>query len=614
MTLTTIPITHFSRLFLVFILSAAGFGGGFVQAQGDIPAQVLAYADMVLYNGKILTADEGFTVARAVAVRDGKILAIGDTDLILKMAGPKTTRINLEGKTVTPGFIDVHSNGAQGSHGPSGPNWFPYYTQIRFDKVDDGLRMIKAAVEKAPPGEWVFVNPFRTAAAYQLTQEMLDQIAPNHLLLVNLDNAIGLMNSKALSYIPDDAKSGLFRDKDGKPTGKIGGFAYGVLTYEILPYPQGEWLEEMIQKEKRRVAAIHRMGVTSLGARMSGLALTIVRELQRRGDVPMRIRVSTEMSRLNPHTERYLKRMGNLNGVGNEWFKISGMAFGAMDSTAGNAGHWTRTPMRNTEPWYAYGPYGHDKWKESAAGAENWQENSDYRNAYLAGKYGWNMTDVHAQGDGAVELALEIWDKINKETPIRGKAFGIVHGTMRPPDLAKRLAGYDAVLSMAPDYLFRGPRNVEYLEKQYGADAVAGYSPLRDLIDVGLKPVLEVTNTGVMREELDGQPTPDTKLLDNPALYMEAMEVFVTRKNLTTGKVWGQGQRIGRDEALKMATAWAARFYNDGEVMGTIEPGKLADLVILGGDYMTVPEEQISDLPVLKVVVGGKVTYEKPAN
>ncbi len=89
------------------------------------------------------------------------------------------------------------------------------------------------------------------------------------------------------------------------------------------------------------------------------------------------------------------------------------------------------------------------------------------------------------------------------------------------------------------------------------------------------------------------------------------MEAFITRKNNTIGKVVGPNQRITRQEALKMATAWAARFYGDEDIMGTIEPGKLADLVILGGDYMTVPEEKISELPILKVVVGGKIHYEK---
>ena len=96
--------------------------------------------------------------------------------------------------------------------------------------------------------------------------------------------------------------------------------------------------------------------------------------------------------------------------------------------------------------------------------------------------------------------------------------------------------------------------------------------------------------------------------------YLEGMEAFITRKNLTTGRLWGPSQRISREEALRMATIWAARFYDDEKIMGSIEPGKLADLVVLGGDYMTVPEEGISDIPVLKVIVGGKATYERKAN
>lgn len=127
--------------------------------QQSFPPELIpyAYADMVLYNGKVLTADEKFSIAEAVAVRDGKILALDDSDRILKLAGPNTTRIDLEGETLIPGFIDVHAGRFfLGGQGPSGPDYLPNYSQIRFEDLDDGLRKIKEAVEKADPGEWVF--------------------------------------------------------------------------------------------------------------------------------------------------------------------------------------------------------------------------------------------------------------------------------------------------------------------------------------------------------------------------------------------------------------------------------------------------------------------------
>ena len=215
------------------------------------------------------------------------------------------------------------------------------------------------------------------------------------------------------------------------------------------------------------------------------------------------------------------------------------------------------------------------------------------------------MTEFHIQGDGGVELAVEVFDKINQQTPIKGKRFGMVHGLMRPPDLLARLADYDVQLLMNAKYLFRGADTITQLETMYGPDKVAGMSPVRSVIDAGLKPTLELTN---MLSTGGGM---DLSEYYENNFYLQAMEHFITRKNNDTGRVWGPHERITREEALKMATAWAARFYGDEDIMGTIEPGKLADLVVLGGDFMTVPAEQISDLPILKVIVGGKITYEK---
>ncbi len=590
------------RMFVVLIIVACIIPSGSM-GQQSLPPEIIAYADMVLYNGKVLTVDENFTIVQAVAVRDGKILTVGSSDRILQMAGPNTTRIDLEGNTLIPGFIDVHAGRFfLGGHGPGGPSYLPNHSRVRFEDLDDGLRKIKGAVEKADAGEWVFVRAQRTVAAYQLTGQMLDAVAPNNPLLVNLDNTTGFVNRKGMSYLPDDVKTGIYKDRNGEPTGRIAGWAYGVLTYEILPWPEQEALEKMIQNQKEIFKKVNAMGITSIGTSGSGLLITIQRELYMRGELPLRIRLTSEMARQNPNTERYLKRVGNFMDVGDEWFKIAGMVVSSIDGTIGSAGFLTREPKRNMEPWDAMGFYGQNKWREMAEEGKDWREYSDYKNAVLAGKYGWNVTEIHSQGDQAMSLLLEVFDEINKVRPIKGKRFGIVHGSMRPSDLAKKFAAYDAMISHNASYLFYGD-DVVALEKMYGPDRVAGMQPVRDLIDMGFKPILEVADTELTesREALD----------EAQGIYLESMEAFITRKNNTIGKIVGPNQRITRQEALKMATAWAARFYGDEDIMGTIEPGKLADLVILGGDYMTVPEEKISELPILKVVVGGKINYEK---
>ncbi|MBI3939945.1 MAG: amidohydrolase family protein, partial [Acidobacteria bacterium] len=612
--------SHLVQFCSFALLLAFGPGSTTLLPQSDVsvPREVMPYlyVDMILYNGKVLTVDDKFTVGEAVAVRDGKTLAVGSSALIQKMAGPNTVRIDLQGGTLTPGFIDSHANGTQGWHGPSGPSFMKNYKSIscldtgtQKEDFDGCLRKIKDWVDKAPAGEWIFVSLNRTAAAYKFTMPMLDSISGDHPLLCNLGNTAGIVNSKAFAmlndYMSDEyVQSGIFRDKDGKPTGMIAGASYGVMSYEVMPWPTGQWLEEMIQKEILREKFINRMGVTSLGSRMSGLSVQIAREIQNRGIRPLRIRASMELMRLNPRTEQYLRRTGNLMDVGDEWFKIGGATVSSMD---GAQAHNTRKPAREIAAWDAFGPYGMTKWKDMVTPDKDWKKYSDYDNALIAGRYGWNVNDLHIQGDAGLEVLLEIMDKINETNPVKGKHYGTVHGLFRPPDLAKRLAAYDAVMSFSSQYIMRG-NGAENLAKRFGADEVAGMSPIRDLIDVGLKPVMEVNNTaGFLRGRKPGYG----KYLDSQNLFLDSMELFVTRKNNQTGKVWGPNQRVTREEVLKMATSWASRFYGDEKIMGRIEPGKLADYVVLGGDYMTAPEEQISDLPILKVIVGGKVTYDR---
>ncbi|MBI3940425.1 MAG: amidohydrolase family protein [Acidobacteria bacterium] len=587
-------------------------GHSMLLAQADLPPEVLAYADMILYNGKVLTVDEKFTIAQAVAVRDGKFMAIGDTNRILKMAGPGTVRIDLKGGAVTPGFIESHGAGAQGSQGAGGPAYMPNRTSTRCEALDDCLRAIKAWAAKVPPGEWIFMNVFRTAAAYHLTLPLLDEAAPNGPLLVTMDNTTGFVNSKALAtmkdYMSDEyVLSGIFTDKDGKPNGRIAGAAYGVLTYEIIPWPDADRMERMIQREITKERFLNRIGLTVYNTRQGGLPITILREIQRRGQAPMRIRVTSELARLNPRTEGYLKRVGNLMDVGDEWFKIANMTISSIDSNAHNAGMLSRKPMLATESWYAFGPYGQNKFREQVKEGLDWKKYSDYDNAVVAARYGWNVTDLHVKGDGGVELMLEVFDKINQTSPIKGRRFGMAHGIMRPPDLAKRLAEYDTIHAINPSFVFRGDQYSGFLERQYGADAVAGMSPIRGLIDAGLKPVMEVTrvapiiNTGGV---YGGS-------LEKSNFFLESMQLFITRKNDTSGKVYGPNEKATREEVLRMATSWGVRFTGDEKILGTIEPGKLADMVVLDGDYMTVAEDKISTLNILKVIVGGKVTYDR---
>jgi len=208
-----------------------------------------------------------------------------------------------------------------------------------------------------------------------------------------------------------------------------------------------------------------------------------------------------------------------------------------------------------------------------------------------------------------VEILLEAYDQANKLRPVKEGRFGMVHGDMRTPEQIKRLAQYDAMMSTNSKYLFVENSVADIYKITYGADAIHRMWPVRSMIDAGLKPVMENN-----RNWLDPSFSNPNEANRPGFGFLELLEKFVTRTNDTTGEVWGANEKITRQEALWMATNWASRWYFDENIQGTIEPGKLADLVVLGGDYMGVPEDQISDIPVLMTIVGGKVVYEKEGN
>ena len=155
------------------------------QTQPGYPPEVLTFADMILYNGKVLTADDDFTLTEAVAIRDGKFLALGTSRRITQLAGPQTRRIDLQGKTVVPGFIDTHLHGiwvgGKGGVQVSGD-------VIQFESLEAGLQRLKEVVDRTPPGGWIYVNRTpRSEVSYALTRQDLDSVSPHNPVAMSLE-------------------------------------------------------------------------------------------------------------------------------------------------------------------------------------------------------------------------------------------------------------------------------------------------------------------------------------------------------------------------------------------------------------------------------------------
>lgn len=568
--------------------------------QAAVPRELIVYPELIVYNGKIITCDDKESIASAVAIRDGRFLAVGDTDAVLKLAGPDTQKMDLQGKSVVPGFIDTHLHQAfagdvekRGSKG-----------RVTFTDKQSGLQVIRRLVEASPPGEWVTLSVPRNPAFFSISRKDLDAVTPKNpviLMTLGTDTTINTL-ALNLSKIPLDTP-GIGKDPvTGEPDGRLEGFAAGVALYEAQPWPS---FPELVLQQKTMFAKANSEGLTTIMARAGGISISIFKELWIKKELTARVRATHEFMRLNPRGEAYLKRLGNLSGFGDEWFKIIGTTVGPVDGADTEGASLTARPRVRVLEDSAFASLGQNKWLGHGYGgkapnewdevSQNLKENSEWKSVILANRYGWNITSVHSAGDESTRILLKAYEAASKERPLQGR-WGIDHQPMQTPETIRLIKELKVIPSFY--YFTPGGSGMETLVHQYGADRVDGMVPVKTFIKEGIQPVYEA----------------DT--LQYPFFApMYNIELFVTRKNPqakdNSDRVFGRDEKLSRMEALHMLTKWAARYSSEEKLLGTIEPGKLADLVVLGGDFFQVPDDQIFEkLPVLATVLGGKVVYQ----
>ncbi len=566
--------------------------------QASLPAELISYPQIIVYNGKIITCDDEESVVSALAIRDGKFLAVGNDDRVLRLAGPDTEKIDLEGKSVVPGFMDTHLHqafvGNVSKQGDSG--------RITFKDKQSGLEEIRQLIEASPPGQWITLSAPRNPAFFSTTRKDLDPISPNNPLFLVTVGAGVLANTRALelAQIPSDTP-GLVKDPEtGEPTGELVGWAAGIMIYETRPWPP---LRDLIPRQKQLFAKMNAEGLTTIIARAEGLSVSVFRELWLSKELTARVRVAHEFLRMNPNGEAFLRRLGNLSGFGDEWFKIIGTTVMPVDGSDFEGAALSATPKLRQLETGAFGDFGQNKWIGYGYGHKNphdWddlpqevKERSEYRNILLANRYGWNVTSVHSAGDESTRITLMAYEAANQEKPLEGR-WGIDH----QPQQTEETIALIKKLNIIPSFYYfsAGGRNIDTMRYLYGADRLSQMVPLNTFIEEGIMPVAEA----------DTSQYPFYAPLYN-------IENFVTRKDPQADdeRVLGTEEKITRMQALKMYTKWAARYSGDEHQLGTIEPGKLGDLVVLDGDFFSVPEDRIfEELPVVMTLVGGQIVYQ----
>jgi hypothetical protein len=597
-------------------------------AAAQPPAAVLAYPTLVLYNGKVLTVDERFTVAEAVAVRDGRILAVGSTAEIKRLIGPETRAIDLAGRTVVPGFIDSDADNAFAGgdlykdtmvNGKVGQ-------KVRGDSVAQLMDQVKTLVAQAAPGSpvWVRMADEWVAELAKLTRKDLDALAPNNPLMLSLSSSESVVNTamleKAFAAGLPRGHVGVLKDAGGNPTGQVFGAASGMMGWNLRDWP--ELTEETFKEQERINDAFLRVGVTTVTGHASGYTVTIMNHLYEQGRLKIRIRPDIDFARQNPLAEQFVRRTPNLVnfGLGDGMVRIVAAAVGPADGASDDGGILTNEPKERIEPEVGGGLYGVNKWTGSTFTGRHWADltpaermQTEAGTLFLLRKHGWNIGGNHNMGSQAAVIVMDTLAAAEKQPDIKVKTMlgrnALDHNLIWDAKSieAARQAGDTMAFGLNAElWGQRVVRGTEMLSAQYG-ERLHRVQPVKDLLNAGLNVHFE-----------GGKP-------DDPPLWR--VERFVTRlaryntrserarragaaAGASPARVWGPDQKVDRRQALRLVTIEAAKFITEEKRLGSIEKGKYADLVVLSGDLMAVPDDQISSLEPAMTIVGGNVVFE----
>jgi predicted amidohydrolase YtcJ len=568
----------------------------------DLPPEVIRYADRVLHNGHVLTMDQDmppFSVTEAVAIRDGRIMAVGEDSRILRMAGPDTERVDLAGKTLMPGFVDTHSHPNSYALSHHAREYTAIYVRflreqnIRFivvnwESKETALADFKKAAEGLPQGYWIYSTVRSSAVQKSLTRWDLDEVVPDHPIYVRVGNAIyGMINSKMLEIVDQrygDRVPGLLKNEEGILTGQIYGPLGETLDEELMPQVPPDLLGPILKKELDEWIAL---GITTLSSRFNGGEITAYAQLDRNGELPLRLAYTHEVGRRNVFLERDLKRFGGIQGHGTDRMWLIGISIGNPDGdppgSQGGGGTCTTIPKRVMLPNDLY-PDGNCFWDDVPG-------DTSREAPAIVNRFNYRVAGVHNLGDRASLEHLDAYEKADREKSIAGKRFALDHGMMVSPDVIKRTAELDVVWSLQPIQLYN---NAPTFSRVFGEEVAQRWMhPVKSMIEAGIRVAWGAdTHSDPERHPLFG------------------LQVLVTRK-AKDGRVFGARERLDRATALLMMTRWSAEYVLREEELGSLEAGKLADYVILDKNPLdpAVPDEALSQIRVLAAVVGGELEY-----
>jgi predicted amidohydrolase YtcJ len=530
-----------------------------------------AAVDLVLYNGRIITVDPRFSIAQAVAIGGDRIVAVGDDATVRARAGAATRQIDLGGRAVIPGLMDNHLHGAGGG---------PGVDLSRARSLEDVYAAIAARQRAAPRGDVLISNSDWHEAQLQEQRlplrDDLDRIAPEQPVVLIRGGHEFIVNSAALrrwnidEKTPEPEGGRLTRYPDGRLNGELVDTAKSLVK---LPPPPALSRDAQIAARVEDYKKLHAAGLTTV--RHPGIQVDdyrLLQEMQRRGVLTMRVNALLRPGAGRASAIRVLDRSGVHQGEGDARLRIGGVKL-AVDG--GFEGGLMREPYE--EPWGE---------QRTFRGLQTVNRDDFIDTVRLLNQRGWRVA-THAVGDAAIDLVLDAYERAHAEKPITAQRWSIEHAFIGRPDHLPRLKALGVAMAVQDHLYLAGPSLVRY----WGPARAGLTTPARMYLDAGL-PVSSGT---------------DAPVVPYPPLW--TLYHFVTRDTIAGG-VLGADQRVTPEEALRMATIGNAWLMMEEREKGSIEVGKLADLVVLSDDPLTAPSPRVRDATVLMTLMGGTIVHD----